>query len=235
MSGDIDLYHRTGIPGDSGDIPLAGRGLIACARKWTGGDHISEKKRWLHSRLSSLLYHLLEGGDAVEDPLSLSSKMKAKGERINPVHIERAVFLSSERFVGGPGSTSSPSSLSHQKEEEGEEEGMLDACLQLLFFDTLLSLLRMVPNCLFFLSAAEPVFNRALLLAESETAHRHFLLQIGETNAFHAFTDSLLQVEGNGGGGDLNTNAHHSSSSGSGHGSSSAFFLSMNDWSSSGV
>ena len=119
--------------------------------------------------------------------------LKNKKPSANPVHVEREPFLSSLHFTSSSNSTLN--SMRHNVEHEEAEESMLDACIQLLFFDTMLSLLRMVPNCLFFLSASHPVFNRALLLAESEEAHRDFLLRIGETNAFHAFTDSLLKIE----------------------------------------
>jgi len=64
--------------------------------------------------------------------------------------------------------------------------------LQLVVFDTLVSLVHKVPDCLFFLDAKTPVFNRPLFLSEFvDVESRHFLAAMTDTNAFNLFTASM--------------------------------------------
>ena len=67
-----------------------------------------------------------------------------------------------------------------------------DAAIQVVIFDSLMQFLAHVPDCLFYLSQRLPIFNRALLLAETlEANNRWFLQQLTDTNAFHSFTDNI--------------------------------------------
>eukprot|EP01038_Epipyxis_sp_PR26KG_P009228 gene9228-12441_t len=67
-----------------------------------------------------------------------------------------------------------------------------DLQIQLLFFDVLLSFLRFVPDCLFYLNPSCPLFNRPLFLSDyTVEQYRSFLEILTVTNCFHALTESI--------------------------------------------
>lgn len=64
--------------------------------------------------------------------------------------------------------------------------------LQIIVFDLLVSLLKNVPQCLFYLDRNTPIFNRPLFLSEFTTNECQNCVKIlSDTNAFHRFTDAL--------------------------------------------
>ena len=70
------------------------------------------------------------------------------------------------------------------------------AQIQAAVFDVLVSFLRRVPDCLFYLHASSPVFNRNLLLGTHGPNRRKFLEILTDTNSFHTFTEELSSSPG---------------------------------------
>jgi hypothetical protein len=67
---------------------------------------------------------------------------------------------------------------------------------QMLFFDTMVNMLRFVPQCIFFLGPAHPVFNRPLFLEKfTNSEFLPFMESLTDTNGFHQFIDSLNSPE----------------------------------------
>lgn len=65
------------------------------------------------------------------------------------------------------------------------------ARIQALVLDVLLSFLKSVPGCLFYLHVSSPIFNRNLLLGTPLADRRKFLEVLTDTNSFHTFTEEL--------------------------------------------
>jgi hypothetical protein len=75
---------------------------------------------------------------------------------------------------------------------EDQTDDLRDIEIQVIIFDVLVQLLRYIPECLFYLNSACPIFNRPLFLSEyCVEDYRNMLELLTVTNAFHTLTETF--------------------------------------------
>jgi hypothetical protein len=175
-----------GSPGDS-SAEAGGAGM-------TGIRFPVKEERWLHCALTRVLHpHLQQRGGRGRDQEGEGDVDATRRRYIDFLSPASTRTAKQDMYSGADSDTDTDPGADAGTVPDADALSSMadDVQIQLLFFDALLSLLQAVPRCLFFLSGAKPVFNRALLLAETERHNLGFLVRLSETNSFHAFTDML--------------------------------------------
>jgi len=166
-AGTLD-YGFLGATDGGGNFPRSGKNFGSTLLKFP-----VDTDRWLVLALSLLLYRGAGEADSLID-----TSMEESAATVTEDGKDDECFLGAESTSAEGGAVARAAAR--------------DAAIQVLIFDTMLHFLHQVPDCLFYLNERLPIFNRPLLLAETQSqSSRWFLQQLSDTNAFHTFTDSI--------------------------------------------
>lgn len=156
----------------------------------------SKEDRWLMLALTTLETSSHWTDDRVSNKSKtqdINKTLCSKAVKDDNIPLFRSEGEKSSKNSKNPGRKGKEKSdLLHTGEREDEEILDISIGLQLIFFDLMLSFLRYVPDCLFYLNPSCPVFNRSLFINDFTTDElRPFLETLTITNAFHELTENI--------------------------------------------